>query len=148
MGVKALSQVHAGLAWAAIAVLAAAIVAVARRARWGGLAVGGAVAIGLAAFATGAMLHLPFQAKLRQRLFLTSAALGWLFERKEHAAFGAAALLACAGCATIAARASRPLDPAAEAGFRRAAIGALAGALAFEAFAIGVSIATAGRVGF
>jgi len=41
------------------------------------------------AFASGATLDLGFRVHLRQRLFVASRALGWLFERKLHLSFGA-----------------------------------------------------------
>lgn len=147
-GLRALAQVHAGISWVAVAALGAAIVGVWRRIRGAGIGVAIAGISGAAAFGTGAMLHLPFQSKLRQKLFLMSSTLGWLFERKEHAAFGAIALLGCAGCAMGAAWMAKAHDEAAAKAFRRAAIGALSGALAFEVFAIVVSIAAGRRVGF
>ncbi len=57
----------------------------------------------LAVFITGVFLHPPFQNKLRQKLFLMSATLGWLFERKEHIAFAAISLVLCGFFANIAA---------------------------------------------
>lgn len=147
-GLRALSQVHAAVAWAAVVALGAAIVGVGWRIRraWIGAAIAGA--LGAGAFATGAMLHLPFQGKLRQKLFLMSSSLGWLFERKEHVAFGAVALLACAGCAMGAEAIAKGKEEAVAKALRRAGIIAMSGALAFEVFAIVVSIAAGKRVGF
>jgi hypothetical protein len=93
------------------------------------------------------MLHAPFQSKLRQKLFLASVTLGWLFERKEHVAFGAVAMLGCAACATWAEGVARGRDEATAGTFARVRRIALGAALAFEAFAIAVSLASA-RVGF
>lgn len=143
-----LAQAHAGISWAAVLVLGVSIVGVGRRIRGAKIGVAVAVGLGAGAFATGATLHMPFQGKLRQRLFLASNALGWLFERKEHAAFGAIVLLACAGCAMGAEALAEGRDGAVAKAFRRAAIGALAGALVFEVFALVVSVAAGKRVGF
>lgn len=55
-----------------------------------------AAALFAIAFATGLALHEPFRTKLRQKLFIASAALGWLFERKQHAAYGAALFVVAA----------------------------------------------------
>jgi hypothetical protein len=49
-----------------------------------------------AAFAAGIPLDLPYRGRLRQKVFIDSAALGWLFERKLHLSFGAVALAWCA----------------------------------------------------
>lgn len=145
---RSLSRAHGALAWAAAAALAVAVIAVWRRRASGGALAALAAALGAGAFATGALLHVPFQVKLRQKLFLASASLGWLFERKEHAAFGALALALCGVVALGAERAARRAGDAGAGALRRAAILALAGALAFEALALGVSIAAAGRVRF
>lgn len=112
-----------------------------------------AAVLGAATFVTGAALHGPFQGKLRQRLFLASEALGWLFERKEHAAFGALALTLSALFATWAERAARGgLSGSAGAGtartLRRAALVGLAAALVLSALSLAVSVAVARRVGF
>jgi hypothetical protein len=99
-----LEQLHAVVAWAATAALVAAAWVCARGKaprRW---ALGaGAAAIGLAVVAAGlgVALHVTYRAKLRQRLFIDSPALGWLFERKLHVAF-AALLLGVSALATSA----------------------------------------------
>lgn len=53
--------------------------------------------------ASGLALHEPYQRRLRQRIFLQSPRIGWLFERKEHLAFGAVLLAFCAFAALAAA---------------------------------------------
>lgn len=58
----------------------------------------------LATGVTGALLELPYRSMLRQRLFLASRALGLLFERKLHFAFGALVLAAIALSALLAER--------------------------------------------
>lgn len=42
----------------------------------------------IASFASGMALELHYRVHLRQRLFIHSKTLGWLFERKMHLAFG------------------------------------------------------------
>lgn len=149
---RALSQAHGALAWASIAALVIAVAWAFRGRRSGALAASIAAALGIATFVTGAMLHMPFQVKLRQRLFLASAALGWLFERKEHAAFGALALAICGAVALWAGRMAGGVGEEAAGGaaqgLRRAGGVALAAALGFGVFALAVSIAAARRVGF
>jgi hypothetical protein len=51
--------------------------------------------------ALGLLLHAPYQGRLRQRIFLQSPRIGWLFERKEHLSFGAIALAWCALAALV-----------------------------------------------
>jgi hypothetical protein len=99
---------HAFSAWLSTAalVLFAALLA-ARRLTRTNLSVWAAAAVTLLlslSGALGAMLHLPYRLQLRQRIFLHSRELGWLFERKQHLAFGAL-LLAWSGlCALLAGR--------------------------------------------
>jgi uncharacterized membrane protein len=42
----------------------------------------------VAAFASGLLLEMHYRLHMRQRLFLSSKTLGWLFERKLHLSFG------------------------------------------------------------
>jgi hypothetical protein len=148
---RTLVQIHGALAWVSLAALAAAVFAVWRRRPRGALLVALAASLGVATFVTGAMMHLPFQVKLRQRLFLASVTLGWLFERKEHAAFGALALSLGGVLALWASRlAERGGGEAAKAApeLRRAGALALSAALAFEVLALAVSMAASRRVAF
>jgi hypothetical protein len=145
---RTLAQVHGALAWASVAALAVALSAVWRRRSSGALLASIAAALGLAAFVTGAMMHLPFQVKLRQRLFLASVTLGWLFERKEHAVFGALAFSICGALALWTERVSLRAEAEAAPHLRRAGALALVAALALEMFAIGVSVAASRRVAF
>ena len=150
LGLAQVVRLTAVLAWASllsvIVILAMGLGSVRRRLVT--LAAALAVALGAGAFGTGVMLHAPFQSKLRQRLFIASSALGWLFERKEHVAFGALAMLGCAACATWAEGAARGRDEATANTLGRVRVTALVAALAFEGFAIAVSLATSARVGF
>ena len=54
-----------------------------------------AVTIGAAG---GAWLYVAYRAHLKQQIFIHAPAFGYLFERKEHLAFGSV-VLAWAGCA-------------------------------------------------
>lgn len=42
----------------------------------------------IASFASGLLLEMHYRLHVRQRLFLSSKTLGWLFERKLHLSFG------------------------------------------------------------
>ena len=42
----------------------------------------------VASFASGLLLEMHYRFHVRQRLFLSSKTLGWLFERKQHLSFG------------------------------------------------------------
>jgi hypothetical protein len=101
-----LERVHAIVAWAAtVALLGAAFLGARARPLFPRRAarIAGATAVGLlgAAGGLGLALHEPYRERLRQRLFLGAPALGWLFERKQSAAF-AAVLLAVSALATRA----------------------------------------------
>lgn len=110
-----LAREHALASWAAVALLlATAWVTVARPRRRGlVLAVSASTAVALAiSGALGLMLEGAYRARLRQPLFARAPKLGWLFERKEHLAFGAIALGFCGlssllGAALVVSRARR-----------------------------------------
>lgn len=105
---------------------------------------------GLIVFLMGLLLHMPFQSRLRQKLFIKAAAVGWMFERKEHAAFGAVLLSWCAVGALWAARSCEGNEKwiAAAGGFYRAGISALAGGFLFYAFALWAGFNASQYVGF
>lgn len=145
---RTLASVHAALAWLSLAGLAAALLVLWRRRAAALFVLPAAALLAAAAFATGAMLHGPFQRELRQRLFLEANALGWLFERKEHVAFGALALSWCALFAFVAERTLSRGEAARVTPLRWACLIGLGAALAFELFAAVVSVAAARHVGF
>ncbi|EYF05623.1 hypothetical protein [Chondromyces apiculatus] len=60
-----------------------------------------------AAVGSGVALDLPYRGLVRQRLFLASPHLGWMFERKLHLSFGALMLAGCAGALAGAAALAR-----------------------------------------
>lgn len=99
---RTLARIHGVLAWGATAGLSAMAVVVLRKSpgRRRATAAGFVITTVLATSATGLAIHDPYRATLRQRLFLASPALGWLFERKQHAAFGAT-LLGLAALVTL-----------------------------------------------
>lgn len=112
---RAISAAHGALAWASIAAAPAAVWLSLRLAQAQGqgraplaarrLALTSAAlatALLVATGALGVVLHEPYQRSLRQRVFTQSPRIGWLFERKEHLAFGAVAL-AVAALAALAA---------------------------------------------
>jgi len=136
---------HAALAGiATLAALAAAAACLVRRAWFPRAALAAAVAMFLA-FASGMRLDAAFRSFARQRLFVASSALGWLFERKLHASFAALGLSLVAACAIAA---STKLAPEARPDARRAAVLASLAAAAFALFATVASLAVAPHVGF
>jgi hypothetical protein len=89
-------HVHGHVGWlAAIALVHPAIVLrrTKRKAHW---AVGLAVAVSTLAGGLGVAMYADYRDRLRQAMFQHAPAMGYLFERKEHLAFGAI-LLAWAG---------------------------------------------------
>jgi hypothetical protein len=105
------AQAHAVVAWVATAALAAALPLLIR-ARKSRLALAASAAAAIAvtlAGVLGVLLEATYRSRIRQRLFVRSPSLGWLFERKEHLAFGAILLAWCALSTMIAAQISR--DP-------------------------------------
>ncbi|MDI1476927.1 hypothetical protein [Polyangium sp. y55x31] len=148
---RRVALVHGVLAWiAAVALVALAIALVrlrkdARISRWIRLASAAATSFVAASFATGVWLDLPYRTHLRQRLFLASRALGWLFERKLHLSFGALVLAGLALAALFAAGTGGPDEPSRT--LRRASrTGYVASAFfALAACVIGTLVATRAR---
>lgn len=104
---RAIERAHAILAWLATLALVLSALASLRRgpARRGLLGAGAlASALLLITGALGALLDEGYRGRLRQRLFLASPTLGWLFERKLHLAFGAILLAISALSALLALR--------------------------------------------
>jgi hypothetical protein len=91
-----LARAHGALAWVAAAGIATtlAVILMGRIRRGRAVAVAAAALLS-ATFASGLPLDLPYRGRLRQQVFIDSAVLGWLFERKLHFAFGAVALAWC-----------------------------------------------------
>lgn len=149
---RALAKVHAITAWiATVALIAAAWAHASERARRLATAIGlAATTLALAAGGLGFALHDGYRARLRQRLFLRSATLGWLFERKQHLAF-AALLLAVAAAAITIARRRMEARPGAEAvtrELRRSAAIAWTAAALLALFASVASAVVSRRISF
>jgi hypothetical protein len=96
-------RIHGHLGWlAAIALVHPAILLrhTRRRAHLSvGLAVGGITTV----FAIGCLIYGSYRDRLRQHIFQEGRAIGYLFERKEHLAFGALMLAWAGGLAYVAA---------------------------------------------
>jgi len=99
-------HLHGHLGWlAAIALVHPAIFLrrADRRARW---SVGLAVALVTLAGAIGVSLYPGYRDTLKQSIFVSSPTMGYLFERKEHLAFGAVMLAWTGGIGYVAERLS------------------------------------------
>jgi hypothetical protein len=91
-----LEHVHGHLGWLAAAALVHPAVLLRNPRRKAHLAVASALGVVTAAGSLGAWLYPAYRDRLKQSLFLEAPRIGYLFERKEHLAFGAI-LLAWAG---------------------------------------------------
>jgi len=145
---------HGAISWvAALALLAVALRLVLRRpnAPWLFAQAAATTVLVSLSFASGALLEQPYRTHLRQRLFLASRPLGWLFERKLHLAFGSLLFALCALAILLAAsraeRASTPRDPIV-ASLTRAARFAYAASALFALFACVASSLAAARMRF
>lgn len=96
--VRLVEHVHGHLGWLAAALLAHPAIVLRNRRRRAHLAVALATLAVTVSAAGGAWLYVAYRAELKQPIFTYAPAIGLLFERKEHLAFGALAL-AWAGCA-------------------------------------------------
>jgi hypothetical protein len=110
---RALELAHGVVAWLALAALVAAAILALRRSdgRRALVAVAIATLLVTVAAALGFALHADFDARLRQHLFIRSATLGWMFERKQHFAV-VAVLLAWSGALAELARRAFPREKA------------------------------------
>lgn len=108
--VRSISSVHALLAWSSVATLAVAAGLLSYRGgpswrrRLEFVFAIASTALTSVTFALGGLLDMPYRLHLRQKLFLQSRTLGWLFERKEHFAVGAVSLALAGMFALIAVR--------------------------------------------
>ncbi|HEY8087730.1 MAG TPA: hypothetical protein VIF09_07795 [Polyangiaceae bacterium] len=139
--VRLLEHVHGHIGWlAAIALIHPAIVLrrPTRKAPW---AVGLATGVVTLAGCLGAYIYGDYRDKLRQSIFQHARVIGYLFERKEHLAFGAFGL-AWAGC--LAYLAAAKLEGDAREKLRKASHWAfvLAAILTVVTAALGTVIAT------
>ncbi len=95
-------HLHGHLGWLAAIALVHPAIFLRRHNRRAHLSVTLAVAVATIAGAVGASLYPAYRETLRQPIFAEAPAIGYLFERKEHLAFGAI-LLAWAGAVTYVA---------------------------------------------
>ena len=96
---RVVAHVHGHLGWLAVALLVHPAVVLRTRGRArAGIAVGLATGLVSTTAAAGAWLYPVYRERVKGELFASAPTVGWLFERKEHLAFGAV-LLAWAGAA-------------------------------------------------
>jgi hypothetical protein len=112
-------HLHGHLGWLASIALVHPAVLLRRHERRAHLSVALSVAMATLAGTIGASLYPAYRERLRQPIFAHAPAMGYLFERKEHLAFGAI-LLAWAGAVAYAA-AFRYADVGVRDALRRAA---------------------------
>ena len=142
--VRLMEHVHGHLGWMSVAVLIHPAIVLWRkpRADW---AVGLALAFTTTVGGIGVWLYSAYRDRLKQSLFIASPRVGFLFERKEHLAFGAIALAWVGALAYVAARAkASELEPEQRESLRRASRAAFtaSAALAFVAATLGTVVAT------
>lgn len=103
-------RLHGHAGWLGAASLIHPAVILRDRKRRAHLAVGISTALITSVAALGLFLYVEYRERLKQRIFVDAPNVGYVFERKEHLAFGAV-MLAWAGCAAYfgAIRASSPL---------------------------------------
>jgi hypothetical protein len=106
--VRLTEHVHGHLGWLAAAVLLHPAILLRDRKRRADLAVGLAAGLVTVASAIGAWLYVAYRERLKQGIFIHSPAMGLLFERKEHLAFGAVVLAWSGAAAYYAASRARP----------------------------------------
>jgi hypothetical protein len=137
---RLLEHLHGHLGWLTVAALAhpAILLRPERRAPW---SVGLACLFVSLTSALGYLLYPDYRARIRQHLFQDAPRVAWLFERKEHLAYGALALAWAGAAAYLAAR--RAPDVEASLLFQRAARLAFAASatLAGIVAAFGIAVA-------
>jgi len=86
------AQFHGHLGWLAAAALLHPAILLRNPKRKAGLAVSLSLGLVSAGALSGALLYPTYRERLKPILFQTAPLVGWMFERKEHLAFGAAML--------------------------------------------------------
>jgi len=89
---RLLAQLHGHLGWLAAAALVHPAILLRNPNRKSGLAVALASGLVSAGALSGALLYGSYRERIKPALFAVSPTVGWMFERKEHLAFGAATL--------------------------------------------------------
>jgi hypothetical protein len=87
--VRAVERVHGHLGWLAVAALVHPVLLLRHSRRSAHWSVGLSTGLVTVAGALGLGLYEPYREELRQRIFIEAPRIGFLFERKEHLAFGA-----------------------------------------------------------
>lgn len=95
---RLIEHVHGHLGWLAAATLVHPAVVLRSRTRRAPWAVGVSTAFVTVASGLGVWIYVAYRERLKQGIFLHAPAIGFMFERKEHLAFGAV-VLAWAGAA-------------------------------------------------
>jgi hypothetical protein len=104
MSIALITHLHAWASWLAAIGLLAAVLLFVRRSPLAPRIQALATAVLAVAFGTGVALDNEYRSHLRQRIFLASTKLGWLFERKLHVAFFAMTIGLAAAISAYAAR--------------------------------------------
>lgn len=109
---RVLERIHGHAGWLGVALLAHPAILLRDRKRRAHLAVGLAAGGATLVAALGLYLYVGYRAQLKKQIFIDAPDVGYLFERKEHLAFGAV-MLAWAGAAAYfaATRADATLRP-------------------------------------
>ncbi len=87
-----LARVHGHLGWLAVAALAHPAYLLRTPGRRARVAVLASTSLVVLAAVLGGVVYGPYRERVRAPLFAERPAVGWLFERKEHLAFGAVCL--------------------------------------------------------
>jgi hypothetical protein len=97
LALRVLERVHGHLGWLSAAALLHPAIVLRNPKRHAKLSVVLATSFVCATGALGAYVYPEYRRLLKQHIFREAAAVGWMFERKEHLAVGAMAF-ALAGC--------------------------------------------------
>ena len=84
-----LEHLHGHAGWLSAAALVHPAVLLRKPRRKAPWSVGVAAALTTLVCVAGGLIYGPYRDKLKQHIFQTAPTIGWLFERKEHLAFGA-----------------------------------------------------------
>jgi hypothetical protein len=138
-------HIHGHLGWLAAIALAHPAVLLRNHRRRAHLSVAVAVGIGTLAGILGASLYPAYRETLREPIFAETPTVGYLFERKEHLAFGCL-LLAWAGAVAYLGASRRCVNVGQRDALRRAAHWAFVASaiLAFGTATLGTVVATVG----
>lgn len=100
--VRIFERIHGHLGWLAAIALVHPAILLRRARRKAHLSVAFAVATVTAVFTLGCLIYPAYRERLRQTIFQQGRPIGYLFERKEHLAYGALLLAWAGGLAYVA----------------------------------------------